>query len=973
MNKKSTTLLLFILMTLALMIPKSLALVSFSEATPDSQLTTFNPMLSIKIIDDTNNMLIVQFWLNDTGKFNLIGEYNGMSGIYKQNTSTVLRANRFYDWRVRVYDGVSWKESPKYTFWTGPTPFVLKWSYNLSFKREPDTNLTNEQPPLSADLDLDGYYDIIVTGGDNIYAISGKTGRIMWNYTNVLFYSHQPVDIGDLNKDGYPEILIPSGYRTMVLHGNNGSIFWDVPVSSQDKHPIIVDTNGDGYPYVYIADSDITKGENGTARIRKLNGTTGEVLAEVFSWRPCYGGLSAADANNDGKFEIYMCDRRTGYEPFPGGLGKGMQAYNADNLSLLWYNGSLTCSSHLIALYDLTGDGILDSIALNQNSTNGAHGGICVVDGKTGKTIKEKCILDLGMSNDEPFSMAPFDDGRVLLVSAKYSKAQVWDLVTMTKVADLDYFIEPPKLVDVHWDKTLEIVGFYNNYMYIYRINSTNITRTAINRNLIETSPARMGNNFIVQDIDNDGQLELINLNYDGVLIVYETPAYAPEKRLRTEHMYYSERRLGSSIYVPPAGAPQPFILNEYPQNKSIDININPKLSFKAVDYRHEKLDIELSIEKDNSFEVVKTWKNVSNGVYEFTPENMNIYNKNYRWKVKVVDSYTDNITVEKIFTFRTKQGITTNGWQYKKQIIVSKNMATGNISNYPLLIVLDDVDLRDKAQPNGNDIYFTAEDGITKLSHEIESYENGKLVAWVKTNISNTKDTVLYIYYGNSAALNQEDKFNVWDNNYMAVHHFEETGSIATDSTSNNRNGVVVGNINLVNGKVGKAYNFDGLTGYVNLSRVFTNQNQFTIEGWFYSGNKQGYGIAQRDLNSNGVLLQFNNPSTGSGYYLYVDGQNRKINSNANEWHYIVATYDGTNARFYYDAKTPSVFTAPLNWPNVPLIIGNRHTLDRYWLGIIDEVRISNIARDQNYIRTAYNNMNNPTNYIVLGSEENI
>src|SRR5258708_3241087 len=49
----------------------------------------------------------------------------------------------------------------------------------------------------------------------------------------------------------------------------------------------------------------------------------------------------------------------------------------------------------------------------------------------------------------------------------------------------------------------------------------------------------------------------------------------------------------------------------------------------------------------------------------------------------------------------------------------------------------------------NGNDILFTASDGVTKYNHEIEKYtaSNGNLIAWVRVStVSHTTDTMLYM-----------------------------------------------------------------------------------------------------------------------------------------------------------------------------------------------------------------------------------
>ena len=82
-------------------------------------------------------------------------------------------------------------------------------------------------------------------------------------------------------------------------------------------------------------------------------------------------------------------------------------------------------------------------------------------------------------------------------------------------------------------------------------------------------------------------------------------------------------------------------------------------------------------------------------------------------------------------------------------------------------------------AQADGGDILFTDSDGLTKLHHEIESYDGGKhvLYAWVKLPFLSSKiSTEIYMYYGNASAANQQNPTDVWDNHFKGVWHLKET-----------------------------------------------------------------------------------------------------------------------------------------------------------------------------------------------------
>ena len=87
--------------------------------------------------------------------------------------------------------------------------------------------------------------------------------------------------------------------------------------------------------------------------------------------------------------------------------------------------------------------------------------------------------------------------------------------------------------------------------------------------------------------------------------------------------------------------------------------------------------------------------------------------------------------------------------WSFRKKITIDHTQVDANLTDFPVLINYDkEGDLKQYAKSDGTDILFTSSDGITKLSHQIENYDNtdGSLRAWVKTNLSSTTNTELYI-----------------------------------------------------------------------------------------------------------------------------------------------------------------------------------------------------------------------------------
>jgi hypothetical protein len=131
----------------------------------------------------------------------------------------------------------------------------------------------------------------------------------------------------------------------------------------------------------------------------------------------------------------------------------------------------------------------------------------------------------------------------------------------------------------------------------------------------------------------------------------------------------------------------------------------------------------------------------------------------------------------------------------YHKEITIDHTKVSGttNLVNFPLLISIFDSDLRHHAQPDGDDIAFY--DGFDPLNHEIELFNqtynttHAQLIVWVRIpSLSPTIDTVIQMYYGNSTMQSTENKFGVWDNNYVAVYHLNDvptgTANDVFDST---------------------------------------------------------------------------------------------------------------------------------------------------------------------------------------------
>lgn len=201
-----------------------------------------------------------------------------------------------------------------------------------------------------------------------------------------------------------------------------------------------------------------------------------------------------------------------------------------------------------------------------------------------------------------------------------------------------------------------------------------------------------------------------------------------------------------------------------------------------------------------------------------------------------------------------------------------------------------------------------------------------------------------------------------------------------AQDSISSNH-GVLQGNTNFAAGRVGQAFNFDGLNDSVNVpnsplvSRGANAPVSFNL--WAYRADNRdgvhilGKRVACGDDNSNyqmGIHL-------GSGYGFYFGSANgyAGVPTNVipvNQWVMLTGTFDGSTLRIYKNGVFLDATDATLGPENnAPFEIGSSGTCDQLnqgWYGRLDEVRAFDRALSQTEIQTIYNN--EAVNFTISG-----
>jgi len=331
--------------------------------------------------------------------------------------------------------------------------------------------------------------------------------------------------------------------------------------------------------------------------------------------------------------------------------------------------------------------------------------------------------------------------------------------------------------------------------------------------------------------------------------------------------------------------------------------------------------------------------------------------------------------------------------WNERQAITIDHTrVSTNDQPNFPVLIKITDVNntVFTKALTSGNDIMFTAADATTALNYEIEKFDvtNHELDAWVKIpTLSHSANTTIYMYYGNSVATAPAASVaqGVWSNGYAGVWHLgSASGTQENDSTANLNNSTS-NNTTLMAGQIDGSGSFDGTTpNYValpaSLQRV---SGTFTISAWIKPStltplHSEAHITTDWSSNSRDYILEQNNSNIRAAV---GDGSNHQDTAlvggtlTTTAFHFATLVVNGTSQALYLDgtsvASQIGSYSGGTGAANRNIGEDNNNDINYGFNGLIDETRISNVARTPDWIATEYANQNSPTTFFGLNNEE--
>ena len=308
------------------------------------------------------------------------------------------------------------------------------------------------------------------------------------------------------------------------------------------------------------------------------------------------------------------------------------------------------------------------------------------------------------------------------------------------------------------------------------------------------------------------------------------------------------------------------------------------------------------------------------------------------------------------------------DGWKHSGSIFILTTPdgaalpETAAVEEFPLLVRLhkDFFDFS-QAKPLGEDIRFSSSSGVP-LAYQIEQWDADKDTAsvWVRIpKINGNSRQEIKLYWGNTAAASESDGKAVFNksNGYLSVWHLndpvqDEVGTLASEDTGTTATA----------GMIGAARHFPGQKGvfcgqkipnYPSGARSHSTEAWFraekpnsTIIGWGNEGGGRGSKVRMQLRSPPHVHIDSD--------FSDVDGQSRLP---LGEWIHVVHTYDREDGKIYINGRLDAAAKPLLDIksPARMWIGGWYHNYD--FVGDIDEVRISQVARSADWIKLQYEN----------------
>ncbi|MBS1553025.1 MAG: choice-of-anchor D domain-containing protein [Bacteroidetes bacterium] len=300
----------------------------------------------------------------------------------------------------------------------------ILWYFNTRTSNNVSGSVVYEDGmQITDDINNDGISDVIFgTGGNNelIYALSGRTGQLLWTYGDSTIISDGDINgisiTKDYNNDGKKDVLVAATgegmgngrHALIILNVLNGNVLYYTQQGGEFTHTVTSSTSGGAIDYSSNGGPYGINGFNNTGsqiwsastsstvwNLKELQDINTDGITDIASFIGFNGTLRILSGNNgvqiwtqdlgasiDGNIRLMDDISADGFKDIVSSGAKAL--YRIDSRSGLnfWSNPLDNNYIHCVAeLSDLTGNGIKEIVCGTQNSN------LYVLNGDSGRVL----------------------------------------------------------------------------------------------------------------------------------------------------------------------------------------------------------------------------------------------------------------------------------------------------------------------------------------------------------------------------------------------------------------------------------------------------------------------------------------------------------------------------------------------------------------------------------------------------------
>lgn len=323
--------------------------------------------------------------------------------------------------------------------------------------------------------------------------------------------------------------------------------------------------------------------------------------------------------------------------------------------------------------------------------------------------------------------------------------------------------------------------------------------------------------------------------------------------------------------------------------------------------------------------------------------------------------------------------------WSSRKQMTLDGGVTgadlKGGVAEFPLLLRLHTGNFSyfAEVQEGGKDIRMMADDK-TPLKYHIEKFDpaNEMALIWVKAPKirSGVDSDTLWMYYHNDKAQDASDSKGVYDVNQSLVFHFDEQNPTPVDATAYLNNASKSTALADPAGWIGAAAKFSGSSVIevpASPSLQFDPVKGFSFSAWVKLDQPAAESYVFRAVDGNKAIELL---ARNSSLVARVVGD-KTVETNAftipvmGQWHNVSVVVGAGKMDLYVDGNSVGSANVSLTSMNPKLTLGGDEAKGGYFYGSLDEVQVSNAARDPDWYKLIARSQSPDFNVVNVGSDE--